>query len=93
VAALLTAAALAASSAWGAGPGSLDTGFSDDGWATVPIDTADSTDIVEGLAVQRNGKLVARREAKPSPSSTTAVSWSPGPPLAATPQAKWRSPG
>jgi uncharacterized delta-60 repeat protein len=66
VAALLTAAALAASSAWGAGPGSLDTGFSDDGWATVPIDTADSTDIVEGLAVQRNGKLVAAGYSGPS---------------------------
>jgi hypothetical protein len=76
VAALLTAAALAASSAWGASPGSLDTGFSDDGYT---------------MAVQRDGNVVLAGDSTPSLANGFDFSLArfrngPGHPAARSPQ-------
>jgi uncharacterized delta-60 repeat protein len=50
---------VAAGTTWATGVGSLDTDFSDDGWATAKPGGAGSFDIAEGVALQPNGKLVA----------------------------------
>ena len=58
--AVLVAATVAipAAMSWGADAGTLDQTFSGDGWATARIGAGDSVDIGQGVAVERDQKIV-----------------------------------
>ncbi len=66
--ATLVAAAVAipAAVSWGADAGTLDESFSGDGWATAPISGGDGVDIAQGVAVERDRKIVAAGYSGPS---------------------------
>jgi uncharacterized delta-60 repeat protein len=51
---------------WAAGPGTLDPNFSGDGWATAAIGAGDSGEIAEGVAVERDRRIVAAGYSGPS---------------------------
>ena len=65
--------AIPAAVSWGADAGNLDQAFSGDGWTTASIGAGDSVDIAQGVAVERDQKIVAAGYSGPSVLSTNVA--------------------